>query len=696
MTGQAAGARESSAPAGAAPPTGGVGGDDIGNGASVLARWTSISPEDAQLLYDALSEQQQTLVKSKVALAQHANFQHIADLRLRLIMVLCQAAMEGDVLAQYCRLIVGVERNKARPEAELQEILERIGASGTAHAVVDRARGLIPVTLFGVLDRLAQAIGFVEIVDGNKFTVIGTAFLVRRDVVITCAHVAFEPKGKDDRIVTELPLRNISRISFPTTPAGPQDAQLSSTNPLLTHSEAHMIEVGKLDRKVTAAARNRLDFALLRLDRPIDRVEPIDFTGKDVAADGRLSFLIGFPAHKEAVFDANPIVRSEAVGGRLIHMINSVPGMSGGCVIGDTGVPIGIHEGSIPKLKANGTPEDPVQGREQVENRAVLLKAITDDIKTRSPELLALAPPVGLVMQEEALVTRLGRRGAQLLADRASEPGWENLWATITRPGPAGPWTAHPWFTDRARGRIEKWFVEAAGASATKSRVAFINGERGSGKTFMIDVLKRIVPNASTDVIRVAWTEGDTTLGTIAKQLAASPDVSGTRTTDGHERYENVPAIVEALASYGLPVSTRAIRGRPLFIAIDAGDGTGSLTEPESWIELVVALSRQPWARVVLCGLPTDLTRKVEDAVPLDVACEPFKIDHVRGRDIVTFLKAFGMAQQATETAEAAEAAFDAADMPHRLRPELTTVVAALFAIAWHRGILPGSREGLS
>lgn len=696
MTGSPAGAVEPSVPIEAAPPIGGTSGEEIGNAAWVLARWTSISPEDALTLYDGLAEQHQSLISSKAVLAQLADFDDIADPRLRPIMALCQAAMDGDALTQYCQSIVGRERAKGRPNVELRAILERIGAPGTAHAVVDRARGLIPITLLGVLDRLAQAIGFVEIADGIERKVIGTAFLVRRDVVITCAHVAFEPKEKDHRIATEPPLRDISRISFPMTPAGPQDARLSPSNPLLTHSEAHMISVGKLDRLVTAAARNRLDFALLRLDRPIDRVEPIDFSGRDVAADGRLSFLIGFPAHNAAVFDASPIVRSEAVGGRLIHMINSVPGMSGGCVIGDNGVPIGIHEGSIPKLKADDTPEPPVEGREQVENRAVLLKAIAEDIKARSPDLLKLVPPAGLVMYEEALLTRLGRRGAQLLADRVSEAGWDALLASVTRPGPTGPWTAHPCFTDRARARIEKWFVEAAGTMATKSRVAFINGPRGSGKTFMIDVLKRIVPNASTDVVRVAWTEGDTTLGTLAEQLAAAPGDSGTRTIDGHHRYENVPGIVTALAGYGLTGSAPGNRPRPLFVAIDAGDETGSITEPETWIELVAALSRQPWARVVLCGLPGELTRKVEDAVPIDVACEPFEIDHVRGRDIVSFLELFGMEPQATQTPQAAAAAFDAADMPHRQRRELTTAMAALFAIGWHRGVLPVSTEGLS
>ncbi|TIV60817.1 serine protease [Mesorhizobium sp.] len=674
---------------------------ETGTGAYILARWTSISAEEAQILYDGLAERQPSLISSKAALAQLGALAWITDLRLRLIMALCQAAMDAGELAHYCQAIVGRERAKGRPDNDLGEIQELIGVPGVPQAVLDAARGLIPTEMFSVLGAFSEAIGYIEETDGIRRTVIGTAFLVRPDVAITSAHVAFKAQRLDSKIVTVPPPLDI-RVWFPRTAAGPQDAGLVSSNPVLAHSEAHMIDLDKLDRRVNAAAGTRLDFALLRLDRAIDRVKPIPLDGKNVVANGHYHFLIGFPGAKASVWDANKITRIEPAASRLIHTINSVGGMSGSCLIDDTGVPVAIHEGSIPLVNADGTPKTPPQ----VENRAVMLKAISTDLEQRVPGLLAaLDRPAALVMYEEALVTRLGRRGAQFLADPASQADWEKLVAAVTKPGPSGPWTAHPWFTDRARTRIEKWFADAAGTVETKSRVAFVNGPRGSGKTFMIDVLKRIVPNAATDLIRLAWSEGDTTLDTLARRLEGLPGVSGTRTADGHQRYENVPAIVTALEGFGV-AGAAATRKRPLFIAIDAGDGTGSITEPQTWIDLVVELSRRSWARVVLCGFPEDLLEKVEDAVPLEVACQPFAIGYVRSAAIAGFLERFGMPAEtartsqpaalaeAAKTAKAAAAAFDAPDMAHRECPELTTIMAALFAIGWHRGILPVRPEG--
>ncbi|WP_454918736.1 trypsin-like serine peptidase [Xanthobacter sediminis] len=680
----------STAAVAAAAPEPGAG---VGNAALELVRWTTISADEALVIYDVVAEQRRNLVSSKAAIARLAEFADIPDVRQRLIMALSQSAFDAGALPQYCQAIVGRERSRGRPEAELAQIIGRIGSPGTAHAIVDRARRLIPTTMFGVLDKLTQAIGFVEVADGAVRRIIGTAFLVRRDVVITSAHVAFEAMDKDRRIATEPPVRDITRISFPATPAGQQDARLV-TKPELTFSEAHMIGVGKLDPQVTAAALERLDFVLLRLDRPIDRVEPIKITGRSVPTNGPLSFLIGFPGGMNAAhFDAHQIVRDLSVGGRLIHMINSVPGMSGGCVIADNGVPIGIHEGAIPRLDQHGLPLAPVDGVEQVENRAVLLTAISQHLSRLDPDPLAAVPQsTGFVMFEEALVTRLGRRGAQLLADPVSQMDWERLLALVTAPLPTGElWTAHPWFTDRDRARIQKWFATAALSADSRSRIAFINGPRGSGKTFMIDVLKRVAADAGSDLFRVAWSEGDSTVAALGRQLATTFAVSGTRTSEGHERYENVPALIDALARYGLPADASGSRPRRLFVAIDAGDGTGSVTEPDIWIELVVALSQQPWARVVLCGLPEDLVRRVEDALPEDIESQPFAINYVRSADIVRFLGDIGMLPGATQSAEAAAAAFDAAEMPHRSRPELTTAMAALFAIGWHRGILPPS-----
>ncbi|MBY3271381.1 MULTISPECIES: trypsin-like serine peptidase [Rhizobium] len=661
-------------------------------GAFILANWTSIAPEEAQSLYDGLAGLSAELSSSKRALLLRADLGWIADERVQQIMALCRAAMEAGLLREYCIAIVSWERAKGRAGEQLSNILNRILSPGTPQAVLNPDAGFTSTDVFDILSEFSRAIGYVEVKNGNARQIIGTAFLVRPDVIITSAHVAFEARLEGGRIVTGPPTRNIDRICFPRARGAAQEAKLADTNPVLAYSEALMLGVNQLDRQVDEAALGRLDYALLRLDRVIDRATPIDHQGKDVAVDGRRSFLIGFLQNANSLFDTNSIVRSEAVGGRIIHTINSAGGMSGSCLIDNRGVPVALHEGSIPKLRVDGT--DEVQS---LENRAVLLKAIARDLESRPVH--PLAAPVrsaGLVMYDEALVTRLGRRGGQLLADPASQAGWVKLMTKITRAGADGlPWTAHPWFTDPDRARIEKWFAAAATTAEISNRVAFISGPRGSGKTFMIDVLKRIVPNAGTDLIRIAWSEGDTTLATLARQLAAAPGPSGTRTAEGHARYENVPGIVAALETYGMPAPASTQRSRPLFIAIDAGDETGSVTEPKTWIELVQALSRQSWARVVLCGLPKELLWSVKDALPPEVTFEHVQIEHVRSSAIVKFLERFGMAAEAVQTPRGAAVAFDASEMPHKAREELTTCMAALFAIAWHRGILPLRDEGV-
>ncbi|MBY3214306.1 trypsin-like peptidase domain-containing protein [Rhizobium laguerreae] len=662
-----------------------------GSGAFILASWTSIAPEEAQSLYDGLAGLSVQLSSSKRALLLRDDLDWIADHRVQQIMALCRAAMEAGLLKEYCISIVGWERARGRAAEQLSGILNRILSPGTPQAVLDQDAGFTSTDVFDILSEFSRAIGYVEVKDGNARRIIGTAFLVRPDVVITSAHVAFEARLDGGKIVTGPPTRNIDRICFPRARGAAQEAKLADINPVLAYSEALMLGVNQLDRDVNEAALARLDYALLRLDRVIDRATPIDHQGKDVAVDGRRSFLIGFLQNANSLFDTNSIVRSEAVGGRIIHTINSAGGMSGSCLIDNRGVPVALHEGTIPKV-------DGIVVGPAFENRAVLLKAIAKDLESRPVHPLAASGrAAGLVMYDEALITRLGRRGAQLLADPASQSEWEKLMAIITRAGADGlPWMAHPWFTDPDRGRIEKWFATAATTVATASRVAFINGPRGSGKTFMIDILKRIVPNAGTDLIRIAWSEGDTTLATLARQLAAAPDSSETRTAEGHARYENVPAIIAALETHGVPSLASAPRSKPLFIAIDAGDQTGSVTEPNTWIELVQALSRQPWARVVLCGLPKELQWSVKDALPAEVTYEPFQIEHVRSGDIVKFLERFGMAPETVQTPRGVAAAFNAPDMPHKAREELTTCMAALIAIGWHRGILPVGSEGVA
>ncbi|MBP2228841.1 hypothetical protein J2847_002133 [Azospirillum agricola] len=668
----------------------GAPGPDFPDGALLLARWTRLSEETAQTLYIELRRSRPGLVELQTALRGAADLGGIADVRVRNILALCHAADNAGELPRYCSMIAAQERARGRPADEIKEIIGRVGHPGEPQGVVNRARGVADPSLFGTLDLITRAIGYVELDNGGRRNVIGTALLVRRDLVITCAHVAFDPRRIGSEIVTGPPPHDIHRICFPRT-QGAQEARLHRNQPLLEYSNAHMIGIQKLDRFVDAAAMRRLDFALLRLDRAIQGVEPIDIRHPIPATFSGLSFVIGFPGSANPCFDADTIIRDERVGGRLIHMMNTVEGMSGGCVINQNGVPIGLHEGSIPLLDEAGQPQTDKNGVSLIENRAILLGAISSHLdRLPTNPLRSVERSLGIVIHDEALVTRLGRRGAQLLNSPEAQPGWDALVRKITAAKDGVPWTAHPWFAgDGTRKELERWFMAAADPAGTKSRVAFVGGDRGCGKTFTIDVLKRLVEEPDADVIRVAWTEGDSTLATLARCAAETlPPATGTRTADGHVRYEDVPNLVAALSRYGGVDRVTGRPDRPLFVAIDAGDGTGSVTEPESWIDAVVALSRQPWARLLLCGLPAALKDRVENTLPGDVEARSFELPHVRMRDIADFLEKFGMAAEAGQTPAMAAAAFGASRLPVEKR-QLTTTFAALFAIGWHRGLLP-------
>lgn len=660
------------------------------DGARRLAEWTRISEEAALALYHALAMNRRDLIDRKTALLGMADYTDIEDLRTRTILCLCRAADKAGALQVYCAMIAGHERESGREQAEVVDIIQNVGHPGYPQGVVDRARGVDDPILFGVLDRITQAIGYVEVQVGVRRDVVGTAFLVQPDVVITCAHVACELELENGAVVAG-PLRNISRICFPRTRMGQQEAKLHPANPLLAVSHPHMIGINKLNRDATPPADTRLDFALLRLDRKIESVDKIDIRGNPVAAHGGLSWVIGFPGIRDARFDADHIVRDERQGARLIHMMNTLNGMSGGCVIGQDGIPVGLHEGSIPRCSPEtGEPLKNAKGEDDLENRAVLLDVIYADLETRDPNpLMPGKRSRGIIMYDDALVTRLGRRGAQLLGDASFQGRWQQIFDAYTKPRDDVPWTAHPWLADKKRQKLEKWFGEAAEPKATDRRGAFIYGPRGCGKTFMIDVLRRIVDDPDSDVVRVSWTEGETTLETLANRFSSKACApSGTRTSDGHRRYESIPDLVTALAFSG--GFDRNTSQRPLFLAIDAGDGTGSATEPDSWIDLVVALSREPWARVVLCGLPKILKQRLEAALSLDVDFVDFELDHISGEHIVEFLKSAGSADGAVQKDwSKAESDFNALGMPHLTRPELTTTMAALFAIGWHRGFLP-------
>jgi hypothetical protein len=649
-----------------------------------LAEWTRLDMRSLNVLYTNLRRRVPALPAYNVAVTDSVSDEDAVSEPFRSTLALCRAAASVGALDELCVEIIGVEQGiDGRPAAEVELLLVSINfvsGSGEPQGITSRARGKAHPYILYKLIKIFQATAYIQDIAG----IVGTGFLVEKDVLLTAGHVALEcSKDECGNVVYSSKTRPGLHIVFPETIGGAQSADLDKTTPLLAFAEPYTNSSGRLIKLVTSDAACKLDFALLLLDRTIVGAEPLSIEGLPDPTIGSLSFVIGYPGGTSAAMDADSFVRHERSGHRLIHMMNAQPGMSGSCCTGDGGIPVGIHEGELPVAGVGGT--------KKTENRAVLLRAITQNLQARDPNPLHRrrnTPGVALI--DPRLVQRLGKRGQQL-ADEATRARWEDLFTATIGVSPseeAGTWPVHPWFArDKERRRLQAWFRAAANPGAGE-RILFISGPDGSGKTFSVEILSALLANPARDLFRIEGISGSRSLDQLADQLAMS-SIAGTatRTADGHLKYDAIETIVDTLAKVGGRDRASDSAAHPLFLAIDAGDEADSIIGGTEWVQLVVAAAAQAWARVVICGLSLETEHRFVDALKANQSTKLLDPDtvvlkHVTADDIAAFLDAYGRldGKPFTEACELARS-FDDLNLLHTCWEPLTTAEAALMSI---------------
>lgn len=650
-----------------------------------LAEWTRLDKPTLVTLYAVLRRRPEGegLGHPNTVLGQAPPDAPEEPLRSRL--ALCRAAQAHGVLAAFCRDIVAREDLDGRPEAEAADILRRIANVGVPHGITNRARNFGNPMMFGRLDQIYRATGYIEDAGGN---VLGTTFLIGSDRAITAAHVVLR-RQHDGRIVFSPPPTERLQLVFPATPIGEQRSHLHPREPLLAFAAPFANDAGLPLSDLTAEAAERLDYAVLLLDRQIVATRPVPLDGLSTPSRQDLSFVIGYPGAIGPVCDADRIRDILPDGGRLIHMMNAVPGMSGSCCTANNGIAVALHEGEIPVLDAAGNPVVD-GGVRQVRNRAVMLSAIKAHL-ARAPAALGRGASPGGALFDRGLVHQLSKRGQQLAGGMAAQEAWCRLCQRVLglHPSAATPpdWNWHPFFAATApRNNIERWFGAALDPRA-EDRVLCISGSAGTGKTFCIDRLAARMDDPLRDLVRVERFGGATAVEALAARLDAGADGDGTRTVHGTVRYDTVEQIVAALAQFGGRDREADAATHPLFLAIDAGTDAEASLASADWLTLMVALAGRPWARLIVCGLAEDAATRLEQAMAAnpatrDLALAREMLLHARRADVVRFMT--GWTPPGTQPAFSPGAVADLFERELATFPgsrDVGTVLAALICI---------------
>lgn len=525
----------------------------------------------------------------------------------------CQEAEKAGFLDHLCYLVTVLEAAEGRPSEDVEAIREAVPPSGLMQLVVDRARGfynpVIFYNLMGAYEATAQVL--------ENGQCVGTAFLVSPDLVLTAAHVAFQAEDQPAGRVFSRRLRDL-RVRFPERPGEPTSEAARTfklaLRPLVASSPPDGVPPNQLNA-LTSASETRLDYALLRLSRQVTNIKALSIADPDAFLAHRLCFLIGYPGGSQAVFDASSVLDVPEAGGRAWHAVNTAPGMSGGCCVGEGGGVVGLHEGGVSFSET------------EVRNRAVTLRAIRRHMTGGTGRDPLRARPVapGFAIYDPALVT--GRwlvKGTELAAAAPWRAAADRLLASGIGSGTPA---LHPWFP---RPDFERWADEALTRST--DRVCFVEGDRGVGKSFCLEILKAKLDAPELDLLRLSSTEvsGWTWREAIGKAVEITDAALVTRTRAGELRYDTVSELLDRLQAWG--DGDREVSQRPLFLAIDCEAGADFGLDEADWLQFLYQAAGRTWLRLVVVGLSSDVQDRLENVlagpdieqVPVSVRLERF------------------------------------------------------------------------
>jgi hypothetical protein len=591
-----------------------------------LADWCKLGVEAFGMIYSEIIAG--TTAKPWAILAvDPASKPEAAEGQKTLVRNACSEAQSSDVLVELALRVTSAEVNvRGRPQEEADAIVAKIlrdpsSARGRMQRLMQDGALLTRETLEGVL-KVDDATALVY----RNGKVVGTAFLVGVDLVLTSAHVVMADDGVAflDKLAMNL------SFSFLVPPGAtnrkPVTAAPNSRNPLEAWSLPWGRPPDRLLMPPDVGSPTRLDYALIRLDRQISHLRPLalDLPPDPETTDALV--VLGFAGGTAMKWGVGPVtaVKSE----RLLHKASTLPGMSGSCCINVHGAPIALHEGSIDDGKfAFGS------GSKNGANRAVCLSVIRQAMQANGSDPLVARPrSPGYAILDESLVRMWANAGLRLAQQEATRDWWRDQVkeAIGLDPQDADVFPQfHPWFQ---RKPFEDW-VDKSVKGDSSDRLCVVTGTPGSGKSFLAAILRAKLGNPDTDLVVIpatqttAWSWNDALVklgGTRGREQELRPE-------SGRLRHVEVPQAAKEVASRnGRNAHTESA---PLFVVIDF-EGAPALNEEESpWLLFMQELLTMSWVRLVVINAPQTLTETVA-TLAFEQGNEKYQVTYVELKQI--------------------------------------------------------------
>lgn len=588
----------------------------------------------------------------------------------------CHEALRVQVLEELVLSVSRVQYELGLSDSDAAESIvhEVMNANvgGRMQALVEPGGLLGRETLEGIL-----AVDAATAIVYRGSHVIGTAFLAAPDLVLTAAHVVLKDDGADFEKVLQGELSFSFRGNARSTQ--PVVAYPAAAKPLVASSLPWGRPPNVLHVTPPNDSPKRLDFALIRLDREVRHVDPLNVEAPPKPALKDALVILGFSGGNAMRWHVGSVAAVDTA--RLHHRANALPGMSGSCCINVEGKPVALHEGSLESktFAIDGTKN--VVGV----NRAMCLWMIRNTMDSGPGDpLRKRSGSAAIEFHDEAMVRRWAKAGLRFspveLAGKWSE--WVKV-AVGTSPDEAGVVKDfHPWFR---RDIFEAWVDQNSPTGDSKNRLCIVSGNPGTGKSFLASILRMRVQDDAKDVVVIsatattAWSWNEA-----IENWGISLDVTSRLRPDaGVARHDEAPKAAETVARHG---NRKGVSARPLFVLIDF-DGNASFQTGEEppWLPFMAELLGYPWVRLVVVGAPefvssglADLMQDRELGSPVRIRLEHVGIDEFR--DFSRRLLRKG--RQSVPAAEIEEA------MNSRTRiqgafsaPHMSTVVAVLAAI---------------
>lgn len=459
----------------------------------------------------------------------------------------CLEAVGVDVLGplalSICKVQLEIWPEMTDSANSLIRLIESQNAGGRMQALVAPGGLLTRDTLLGALavDAATAVVYRKDRATGSN-DVVGTAFLVAPDLVLTAAHVvlrplqnAFDPQALADETSFSF------RVYSGNTGKEPVVAYPAISAPLEATSLPWGVPPNTLFVPPKPGSSAQLDFALVRLDREIRHVSPLDIRSPPSLAANDALVVLGFPGGTAMRWHVGAI--AEVGTERIKHHANALPGMSGSCCINVLGQPAALHEGSLASNTfALGGDKGPAGT-----NRAVCLTAIRNAMLTGPADpLLKGTKSAALDFHDEAMVRRWAKAGLRL-APVHMHDAWRKLVREVAGVGPDEPGAVpgfHPWFR---RDTFESWIDRNSKGANAPERLCLVAGDAGTGKSFLASILRARLGGDEPVVISATETTAWSWRAAIEK-WGVEVGGAGLRPEAGMQMHEEAPRAAYTIA----------------------------------------------------------------------------------------------------------------------------------------------------